>query len=89
MQSLTTTLSILKKIPKKHTLFETVLISANDELVSLFLGNKIKYLDMHKSLIKIINDKKIKKEYSNLPFSMNSIVKLNKLVRLKTRALCI
>jgi 1-deoxy-D-xylulose-5-phosphate reductoisomerase len=82
-------INILKKIPKKHTLFETVLVSANDELVSLFLDNKIKYLDMHKKLIKIINDQNIKKEYSNLPFSMNSIVKLNKLVRLKARALSV
>jgi len=82
-------INILKKIPKKHSFFETVLISANDELVSLFLNNKIKYLDICKNLKKIINDKNIKKKYSKLPFTMNSILKLNKLVRLKTRALSV
>ena len=82
-------INILKKIPKKHSLFETVLISANDELVSLFLNNKIKYLDIYKNLNKIINDKNIKKKYSKLPLTMNSILKLNKLVRLKTRSLSV
>ena len=82
-------INILKKIPQKHSFFETVLISANDELVSLFLNNKIKYLDICKNLKKIINDKNIKKKYSKLPFTMNSILKLNKLVRLKTRALSV
>ena len=82
-------INFLKKIPKKHSLFETVLISANDELVSLFLNNKIKYLDIYKNLNKIINDSNIKKNYSKLPLTMNSILKLNKLVRLKTRSLSV
>ena len=41
-------LKILKKIPKKISLFETVVVSANDILVDLFLKKKIKYTDISK-----------------------------------------
>ena len=34
-------INILKKIPKNETLFETILVSVNDELVKLFLKEKI------------------------------------------------
>ena len=36
-------LKILKMITKKITLFETVLVSANDQLVDLFLEGKINF----------------------------------------------
>ena len=39
-------IKILKKITKKNSLFDTVLVSINDELVSLFLKKKIKFLDI-------------------------------------------
>ena len=38
-------LNILKNISEKCTLFDTVLISANDELVDLFLKDKIQFND--------------------------------------------
>ena len=53
---------ILRILPKKNSLFETVIVSANDELVQLFLKNKIKFTDISIKLFKIIN----KKEFSNL-----------------------
>ena len=34
-------LKIIKKLPKNQSLFETILVSANDELVKLFLKQKI------------------------------------------------
>ena len=40
-------MNILKLVPKKETLFETVLVSANDELVDLFLKNKINFDDIY------------------------------------------
>ena len=43
---------ILKLVPKKDTLFETLLVSANDELVRLFLKNKINYDDIYIKLNK-------------------------------------
>ena len=36
-------IKILNKINNNNTLFETVLISANDELVDLYIRNKIQY----------------------------------------------
>ena len=36
-------INILKLIPKKISLFETVLVSANDELVRCYLKKQIKY----------------------------------------------
>tara|TARA_B100001027_G_scaffold206942_1_gene170936 strand:+ start:1140 stop:2237 length:1098 start_codon:yes stop_codon:yes gene_type:complete len=48
-------LKILKIIPDKNTLFETIVVSANDELVSLFLKKKINYSQFQKKLLSIIN----------------------------------
>ena len=82
-------IKILNKINNSNTLFETVLISANDELVQLYISNKIKFLDINKNLIKILKYKK----YSNLikkkPKKISDIINLSEEVRLKTRNLCI
>ena len=82
-------LKILKKINNMNSLFETVLISANDELVDLYMKNKIKFLEINKILNKIIKLKK----YSNLikkkPKKISDITKLSEEVRLKTRKVCI
>ena len=50
-------IKILKLIPKKESLFETVLVSANDELVNLFLQKKISFDDISLRLNKIIKNK--------------------------------
>ena len=82
-------IKILKKINNINSLFETVLISANDELVELYIHNKIKFLQINKILLKILNNKK----YSNLikkkPKKISDITNLSEEVRLKTRNLCI
>ncbi len=41
-------IKILKKINNNNTLFETVLISANDELVDLYIKNKINFMEINK-----------------------------------------
>ena len=82
-------IKILKKINNNNTLFETLLISANDELVNQYMKNKIKFLEINEILVKILNHKK----YSNLikkkPKNISDIINLSKEVRLKTRQLCI
>ena len=82
-------IKILKKINNQNTLFETVLISANDELVELYIKNKIKFLEINKILLKVLNNKK----YSNLtkkkPKKISDIINLSEDVRLKTKNLCI
>ena len=80
---------ILKQFNNNNTLFETVLVSANDELVDLFLKKKINYNDIIKNLLKIINLKKFKRLKLKMPKNVNQIYKLNHYVRLKTRLLSI
>ncbi|MBD1140899.1 1-deoxy-D-xylulose-5-phosphate reductoisomerase [Pelagibacterales bacterium SAG-MED39] len=80
---------ILKIIPNKNTLFETVIISANDELVNLFLKNKISYSELHKKLLSIINFKVFKAYKNKKPLNIGQISRLNNSVRLKIRELCI
>ena len=46
-------IKILKLLPKKHSLFETVILSANDELVKLFLEGKIKFNEISDLILKI------------------------------------
>ena len=82
-------LNILEKIPNNISLFETILISVNDELVSLFLKRKIEFTDIYKKLIKIINRKEFIKFYKKTPKDVDQISKLSAEVRLKTRQLCI
>ena len=72
-----------------NSLYETVLVSANDELVSLFLQNKIGFLEITKKLIMIMNLKEFKKMKHRKPKNFDEISKLNKYVRLKTYSLCV
>jgi len=70
-------ISIINKLPKKDSLFETVLVSANDYLVNLFLDKKITYTDICNLLIKITNMKKFNKYKKITPFSISDILKIN------------
>ena len=82
-------LKILKVLPDRNTLFETVVVSANDELVNLFLKKKITYLELHKKLLSIINFKEFKDYINKKPLNLRQIHELNNSVRLKIRELCI
>ncbi len=74
---------ILKLLPQKTSLFETVLVSANDKLVNLFLNNSIKFLDIQNILFKIINLKEFKSLKKIEPKTLIEINKLNKYVHSK------
>ena len=82
-------LKIIKKLPKNNSLFETVIVSANDELVDLFLKKKIKYTDISRRLFKIINQNEFKKLKSILPLKISEIMKLNKYVRFKINSMSV
>ena len=75
---------LLNILPQKKSLFETVVVSANDTLVELFLNNKIKFIDIQKRLFKIINKKKFLKYKKLYPKKIKDIVELNNYVRLIT-----
>ena len=82
-------LKILSLINKKITLFETVLVSANDQLVDLFLEGKISFLDIPIYLKKILRMKIFLKYKKRSPKNYNELINLSNYVRLKTRTLCI
>ena len=82
-------IKILKKVNNNNTLFETLLISANDELVDLYIKNKIKFLEINKILTKILKNKKYLNLTKKKPKKISDIINLSDEVRLKTRELCI
>ena len=76
-------IKLLKKLPDKSSLFETIIVSANDTLVNLFLSKKIKFTDIQKKLFKIINYKEFSKYKKISPKNVKDILYLNDYVRLK------
>ena len=80
---------IIKLIPNNDSLFETVLVSANDTLVDLFLKKKIKFFDIYKYLIKILSLNEFKKFKSIRPKNLEQITVLSRNVRLKTISLSV
>jgi len=67
-------LKILKLIPKKDSLFETIVVSVNDHLVKMFLNKKINFEKMSYYLLKIINFKIFNKYYKIKPNSIEQIL---------------
>ena len=76
-------LNILKNINDKDSLFETIIVSANDKLVNLFLGGKIKFTAISHNLLKICNMPHFSKFKSKKPKSIDDINKLANYVSLK------
>mgnify|MGYP001326682669 CR=1 FL=1 len=82
-------IEILKFIPETNSLFETLLVSANDELVNLFLDKKISYINFQKRLKNFIKLKEFRKLRRKKPKNIKEIYALNEYVRLKIKSLCI
>jgi 1-deoxy-D-xylulose-5-phosphate reductoisomerase len=74
---------ILENINDKDSLFETIIVSANDKLVNLFLCGKIKFTDISNNLIKICNMPQFTKFKSKKPKNINDINNLVNYVSLK------
>ncbi len=74
---------LLNYLPSINSLYETVIVSANDTLVDLYLKKKIKFLDINKLLFKFISQKEFLKYKTKIPKSVNEISNLNQYVRLK------
>ena len=73
------TLKVLKLIPEKDSLYETIVISVNDELVNMFLNKKIEFNKISFYLLKIINFKKFRKYCRVVPKSVEQIYKIKNL----------
>jgi 1-deoxy-D-xylulose-5-phosphate reductoisomerase len=79
--------NVIKILPNKPSLFETVLVSANDELVDMYLNGKIKYTDISKKLLKFMNKKEFLKLRQIQPSKLDQIVDLSHDVRIKINPL--
>ena len=76
-------MKILENINDKDSLFETIIVSANDKLVNLFLCGKIKFTDISHNLLKICNMPQFTKFKSKKPKNINDINNLVNYVSLK------
>ncbi|WP_440652503.1 1-deoxy-D-xylulose-5-phosphate reductoisomerase [Candidatus Pelagibacter sp. HIMB1542] len=79
-------IKILNLLPKKISLFETVLVSANDELVRMYLNNEINYNDIVKKLILLIKSNDFVKYKKKLPSKISDVLNLDRDVRLKIKS---
>jgi len=80
---------LLKNYPKKNSLFDTILISINDTLVSLFLKKKLSFVDISKKLIICSKFKEFQKYKKISPKNIEEITKLSKYVSLKVQSMCV
>ena len=76
-------IKILKTLPKKDSLFETLLVAANDEFVNLFLKKKISYSDLLNKLVKFVTKKEFTKYKRIEPKNIIDILNLNQIIRSK------
>ena len=74
---------IIKNMPNKTSLYETVLVSANDEYVNQYLNNSIKFTDIQSKLLKFIKKKEFTKYKRISPKKIKDIIKVNNYVRMK------
>ena len=82
-------IKILKNLKNKSSLYETAIVSVNDELVNLFMNKKIKFNDISRFLLKMLNLKEFLDFRTKFPKNYKQIKNHSEYVRLKTRLLCI
>ena len=76
---------IIDKLPKKISLFETVIVAANDKLVESYLNGKIKFDEIQTKLLKFIDNNEFKKYKRIKPKKIDNIINLSKYVRFKIK----
>jgi len=82
-------IKILNNMSEKDSLFETVIVSANDMLVKLFLSGKISFTDISQILLKTCNLSEFDKFKSKKPKNINEINDLADYVSLKIGSLSV
>tara|TARA_B100000902_G_C27293557_1_gene908619 strand:- start:551 stop:1717 length:1167 start_codon:yes stop_codon:yes gene_type:complete len=75
--------NLLKNLPKKNSLFETILVTVNDYFVFKFLEKRIDYKKMIKLIFKILNSNEFVRYKKIQPKNMEDIYKLRDYVSLK------
>jgi len=74
---------LLTMVNDNYSLFETIIVSANDELVNLYLNKKIQFTQISSLLISFLNKSEFKKYKKRKPNNIETIIKLNNYVRFK------
>jgi 1-deoxy-D-xylulose-5-phosphate reductoisomerase len=82
-------IKIIDQLIDKDSLFETVIVSANDILVNRFLDNQIKFNDISKILLKIANLDEFTKFKRIKPQSIDEIAKLVDYVSFKIKTISV
>jgi len=80
---------ILNNLPNKSSLFETIIVSTNDQLVDLYLSNKISFTKISHFMLKIIKLREFLKYKKKHPKNVQEIINLSTYVRLKVKSICI
>ena len=80
---------ILNNLPNKSSLFETIIVSTNDQLVDLYLNNKISFTKISHFMLKIIKLREFLKYKKKHPKNVQEIINLSTYVRLKVKSICI
>ena len=75
--------SIISKLSEEDSLYETIIVSANDKLVNLFLDKKIRFSEISKILLNLLNSKEFLKYKYLKAKNINQIQKLNTFISLK------
>ncbi|MDA7811671.1 1-deoxy-D-xylulose-5-phosphate reductoisomerase [Candidatus Pelagibacter sp.] len=82
-------IKIINKLTNNDSLFETIIVSANDCLVNKFLNKEINFTDISKKLLYILNLKEFKKFSKIRPNTVEQIEKLANYVSLKVSSISI
>ena len=82
-------ITILKSLPNKNSLYETILITINDYYVEMFINKKISYNQMVKSIYNACHLNEFLFYRSIKPKNVDEIYKLRDFVRLKLNLLSI
>ena len=82
-------IKLLNIINNKNTLFETIIVSANDQLVNFYLQKKIKFSQITDFLFNFLNKSEFKIYKKLKPNNIKQIVNLNNYVRFKLKEMII
>ena len=80
-------INIIEKLPNISSLYETVLVTANDEYVKLYLNKKINYTSIIEKILKIINRKEFTILKKILPRNISDVINTSEIVRNRIKSI--
>ena len=71
----------LKNLSNRTSLYNTIIVSINDNIVNKFLEKKINFHDISSLVLNFLNNRKYNKYKKIVAYSINDIINLNKLIK--------